>query len=119
MKILITGGYGYLGSKIYQSLKNKYIVKRFTKDECNLLNRDEVNALFQNEYFDIIIHTAIAGIKQNTQYDTSLVHTNICMINNLLYNKKSYNYFLNIGSMLQLQQFGLSNNVYCMSKKII
>lgn len=117
--ILITGGYGYIGTYIYKSICNEYNVIRFTHEQCNLLNIDDVNRIFNNNYFDIVIHAAILGGNRTVNYDDSIVYNNVCMLNNLLRYRNMYTYFINIGSGLQFSENSLSNIPYNMSKKII
>ena len=56
-KILILGGYGFLGSNLYKSLKDKHYVFRFgkfsKKKEISLSGLKKIK-----KFFDIIIHSA-------------------------------------------------------------
>lgn len=58
MKVLITGGTGFLGKHLCKVLeKEGHELRTFSSKECNLKNPDALD-LFQNEQFDFIYHLA-------------------------------------------------------------
>lgn len=63
-KLLITGGSGFLGSKIRETYKDKYEVCTPTHSELDITNKDSVSAFFITEKPDLVIHCAgVADIK--------------------------------------------------------
>lgn len=65
MKILITGGEGFIGSSLYESLKKKHDVYTIDKVKslnkksflCNITNKENLNNLTIKK-IDVVIHTA-------------------------------------------------------------
>lgn len=58
-RVLITGGYGFLGKAVFSLLSKHYKeVVRFTLEECDLSREEEVKALFEKHRPDIVIHCA-------------------------------------------------------------
>jgi len=61
MKILITGGQGYIAKSITNSLWENYHILSPGKKELDLTDRKSVDNFFKDKQFDIVIHTAIKG----------------------------------------------------------
>jgi UDP-glucose 4-epimerase len=98
MKVLITGGKGYIAKSIVNILQDKYQITSPGKDELNLTNRESVDKFFKNKYFDIVIHTAIKGGSRLNEDDQSVLLDNIIMMVNLHSHKDKYSKLINIGS---------------------
>ena len=56
MKIFITGGNGFLGKKIINSIQSKHLITSPNSKEFNLLDKDSL-IKYSNNY-DLIIHCA-------------------------------------------------------------
>ncbi len=115
MKILITGGNGYVAKSLYNGLKH-YNVTTITRNDFDLTNRTATDEWFKGKYFDVVIHTAIKGgsrLKQETGND---FYQNLQMFYNLYYNKHCFNKFVHFGSGAEL---GQPSSPYGLSKKII
>jgi GDP-L-fucose synthase len=114
MKILITGSKGYIGSNIYDILKNKFEVVGLDKEKLNLINSNQVKEFFQNKYFDIIIHCAITGGNRLDIDNPNILDNNLKMFYNLLECESSFGKLIHFGSGAEKQ-----NTFYGLSKKVI
>lgn len=83
-KILITGGSGFVGRNLLESLKSIYDVVTPSSNELNLLNKQQVREYLVKGKFDIVIHAAkIDDVKMPTsQYD--ILDGNLRMFYNLV-----------------------------------
>jgi GDP-L-fucose synthase len=58
MKILVTGGNGFIARSLVENLKNKYTIVSYSSKELNLLDSDKVFHYLKEGNFDVVIHTA-------------------------------------------------------------
>lgn len=121
MKILITGGKGYIAKSLYNSLKDKYQITTISRDDFDLTNFNDTQLFFKNKYFDVVIHCAISGGSRLKEDTFDVVDNNLKMYYNLLSNKASYNKFINFGSGAEFIQplsfYGLSKSIISQSIK--
>ena len=61
MKILLTGGKGFVGSHIRESLGSRYEIIAPSQDELDVTDSARVDEAFRNGRFDAVIHGAIEG----------------------------------------------------------
>ena len=116
MEILITGGNGYIAKSLAKGLKEHNITS-ITRQDFDLTNKDFTNSWFGGKYFDIVIHTAMAGTRSRLNPDNEdTFYQNIQMFYNLYYNKHCFGKFIHLGSGAELNN---PNDPYGMSKKII
>jgi nucleoside-diphosphate-sugar epimerase len=116
MKILITGGNGYVASSLYQALKQNHDITSTNRLTLDLTNRQTVDEFFTAVYFDAVIHCAIQGGSRLKKDDDISAYNNITMFHNLLENKNRYGKLINIGSGAEIYA---SNTPYGYSKKVI
>ena len=116
MKILITGGNGYIAKSLSKALSNKYDVVSITRQDFDLTDREATDKWFQNKYFDVVIHTAIKGGSRLRTDNGDDFYQNLQMFYNLYYNKSCFGKFINFGSGAEL---GQPNTPYSLSKKVI
>jgi UDP-glucose 4-epimerase len=116
MKILITGGNGYIAKSLSKALSNKYNITSITRQDFDLTDREATDKWFQNKYFNVVIHTAIKGGSRLKQEDGNDFYQNLQMFYNLYYNKSRFGKFIHFGSGAEL---GQPNTPYGLSKKII
>jgi GDP-L-fucose synthase len=116
MKILITGGNGYVGKSLHCALKDKYDVTTITRNECDLNNSESVKLFFKDKIFDVVIHCAVKGGSRLQKDNWDVLDTNLLMYYNLLANKDHFNKFIHFGSGAELY---VGNEPYGYSKGVI
>lgn len=117
MKILITGGNGYVAKSLYNSLKNynEYEITSITRNDFDLTDSIATDLFFDNKFFDVVIHTAVVGGSRLKKEDDSIIEQNLKMWRNLLANRKKYDRLINFGSGAELNP----TTPYGISKQII
>jgi GDP-L-fucose synthase len=115
-RILITGGYGFVGKYVTQKLRERGLTNDqlilFHRSEFDLRREDAVKRLFvRNENINIVIHLAgdIGGIGYNRIFPGSVYYNNI-MANTLVmeYSRLySVRKFVGIGSVCSYPKFAL------------
>jgi len=116
MKILITGGNGYIAKGIKNALWDKYHIISPGKEQLDLTNSKSVENFFKDKYFDVVIHTAIKGATTPRDPDETISFWNLVMFYNLLSKKDHYKKLINIGSGAERY---LPDTPYGYSKSII
>ena len=67
MKILITGGSGFIGRSLIKALNQEHEVFSPSSQELDLTNSYDVEKYLQNKYFDWVIQCAIKGGKRTSE----------------------------------------------------
>lgn len=116
MKILITGGNGYIGSSLYEKLSLFYEVYRITRVDLDLSNLQAVDSYFFTHKFDVVIHSASSGGSRLSKDSSDVLDNNILMYYNLLRNKNSFKKLINLGSGADINAF---DSPYGLSKYVI
>jgi len=98
MKILITGGNGYVGKSLYQGLKTKFDVTVITRQDVDLTKSDQVTEYFKDKYFDVVIHCAVVGGSRLQEDDWDVLRTNLVIYSNLLDNRACFDKLIHFGS---------------------
>ena len=106
MKILITGGNGFLASNISEKLvQDKYNVTSISRQSnFDLRNTKDTNTFFEDKYFDVVIHCAISGGRRLIEDSADIVNDNIRMACNILLNRSHYNKLIHFGSGAELDR---------------
>ena len=102
MKILITGGNGYIAKSIYSALHSKYDITLITRQDFDLTDHDATCNFFKNKHFDIVIHTATVGGNRLKKDTDSVIRENLLMYRNLLSNQNKFTKFISFGSGAEL-----------------
>jgi GDP-L-fucose synthase len=116
MKILITGGEGYVAKSLYNAFKDKYNVTSISRKDFDLTGFEAMNKFFQGKYFDTVIHCAVVGgsrLKIDSYKDMDI---NLSMYYNLLQHKSHFNRLIHFGSGAEIHN---SESPYGLSKRII
>lgn len=98
MKVLITGGEGYIGRSLYNAFKNTYEVTVITRKDFDMTSFDAMNKFFQGKYFDVVIHTAVKGGSRLKKDTSSIMDHNLQMYYNLLHHRTFFTKFIHFGS---------------------
>jgi len=116
MRILVTGGKGYIAKSITNTLWSRYHIIAPGKDELDLTDKSSVDKFFENKQFDVVIHTAIKGVANTRDPDETISFWNLVMFYNLLSKKDHFKKLINIGSGAERY---LPDTPYGHSKNII
>jgi len=116
LKILITGGNGYIGKTLTKKLKKDYDVCSISRDDFDLTDSHSVNKWFEDKYFDVVLHTAISGGSRLKKDSSDIVDKNLSMYYNLYANRNKFSRFINFASGAEIHD---PDSPYGRSKKII
>jgi GDP-L-fucose synthase len=106
MKILLTGGSGFIGRNIIESLKNKYDLFYPKRNELNLLDENEVKNFIKKNKIDIIIHSAMKPGHRNAADPNNILEENLRMFFNIARNNEFFDkmIFLSSGAVYNTNQ---------------
>jgi len=114
LKILITGGNGYIARGLYNNLKDRYHLTIATRQNFDLSSYDATCEWFNERQFDVVLHTAISGGSRLHEDDSVVLQQNLAMYNNLLVNKHHFKKLISFGSgaemFLRDTPYGTSKN---------
>lgn len=117
MKILITGGNGYIAQSLEKGLSSfPYDITCVTREDFDLTDKEVTDEWFADKHFDVVIHTAIKGGSRLKPDIGEVFYQNLQMFYNLYYNKSHFNKLIQFGSGAEL---GQPTTPYGLSKKII
>lgn len=121
MKILVTGGNGYIAKAIAKVLSKKYEIRTITRQDFDLTNYSATNDYFDNKHFDVVIHTAVAGGSRLVVDGSDVLDKNLQMYYNLLSQKNHYDRLIHFGSGAEIaapwEPYGLSKRVIANSMR--
>jgi dTDP-4-dehydrorhamnose reductase len=98
MKILITGGNGYIAKNINNTLWDRYHILAPGRNELDLTDTKSVNNFFEGKVFDCVIHTAVKGGSRLIEDDQIVLLDNILMMTNLHSQKDKFLKLINLGT---------------------
>lgn len=131
MKILVTGGRGFIGRSLIKALKQEHEVYHPTSEELDLTNSTEVEKYLRNKYFDWVIHCAIRGGRRKGSDSPYTTYINLKMFFNLMNNRNRFDKLINFASGAEFDRNSAINSntnnllnsyptdYYGMSKNII
>ena len=121
MRILITGGNGYIAKSIYSALCKKHDVTLVTKNDLNLTYRYKVEHYFSNNQFDLVIHTAVVGGNRLLSDGPDVALSNILMYDNLMRCRDKFTRLIHFGSGAEDKAddpYGFSKNIISQLMKL-
>ena len=98
MKILITGGNGFVGRNLVKALEKDYDVFSPTSSQLDLTDEKSVEEYLRNKFFDVVIHCAIKGGRRNVEDSAFTLQDNLKMFFNLMNNRSRFDRFINFAS---------------------
>lgn len=116
MKILITGGNGYIAKSLYNALKSDYEITLVTRQDFDLTAFQALNKFFQGKYFDVVLHTAVSGGSRLKEENWADMDCNLAMYYNLLQHKPHFGKLIHFGSGAE---YYAPETPYGMSKRVI
>jgi nucleoside-diphosphate-sugar epimerase len=116
MKLLITGGNGYIAKSLYNTFKDKYDITCITRQDFDLTVFQLMNEFFQNKYFDVVIHCAVQGGNRLKTESFADMDANLISYYNLLQHRSYYNKLIHFGSGAETHN---PESPYGLSKKVI
>lgn len=113
MKILVTGGSGFIGKNIISYYKDKenFALHFPTHSELNLLNFKDTEKYLKENNFDCIIHCAVIGGKRIDSDDLTTYLFNLGIFYNIVSNITNKTKLINFGSgaeFIHLNNYGKS-----------
>lgn len=119
-KILITGGYGFVGSHMFNFLKKKYKIYRFPRKNYNLSNLQTFKKILIKHQPNIIIHLAArtkSAIKSKKEDKLQFLNTTLPVIN-LVNSVKYCNQLKKIIFFGTIEEYGLAKLPFLENRKI-
>ena len=111
MRILITGGSGFIGRHLAEQLAGTYEVSAPSSAELDLLNEQEVREYLDARRFDVIVHTATTRSNRRLAAPPDLLDRNCRMFFNLLRNQGRFGKMIHFGSGAEYDKTGLPARV--------
>jgi GDP-L-fucose synthase len=88
MRILITGGTGFIGKNLVEYLSKKHTVLAPTHAELELSDETAVNKFFEENEVDLVIHTASVGGKRKPAPGRDVLDENLKIFSNITSNSR-------------------------------
>ena len=111
MRILITGGSGFIGMNLGEQLASSYEVSAPPADELDLLRELDVREYLRARHFDVVIHTATTRSNRRVAAPPDLLARNCRMFFNLARNQGQFGKMIHFGSGAEYERGDLPARV--------
>lgn len=98
MKILLTGGSGFIGRNIIEAFDSRYTIIAPSSKELDLTDESAVRSFFYANQVDIVIHSAVRPGHRNAQDPSNQLYINTRMYFNIIRNADRFKRLIFIGS---------------------
>lgn len=98
MKVLVTGGSGFIGRNLVEHLSKKHEVLSPRHGELELLDEDRVRQFFRSHDVDIVVHGAVRPGHRNAGNPANQLYNNTRMFFNLVRNSPRFRKMIFLGS---------------------
>jgi GDP-L-fucose synthase len=112
VKILLTGGSGFIGRNLVEELSGRYQIVAPSSAELNLLDADCVREFLSTGHFDTVVHTATTRSNRRTGAPVDMLDRNCRMYFNLARNSQFFGRMLHLGSGAEYGRAGLPSRVH-------
>ena len=106
MKLMVTGGSGFIGRNLIEYLSKSHSVYFPTHAELELTDENAVRAYFDLHKFDAVIHSAVRPGHRNAKDPSKQLFINLRMFHNILRNRHSFGklIFLSSGAVYDVSK---------------
>ena len=111
MRILITGGSGFIGRNLAEQLAAAYEVLAPSSAELDLLQEQEVREYLGTHHFDVIVHAATTRSNRGLGAPRDMLDRNCRMFFNLVHNDGLFGKMIHFGSGAEYDKAGLPARV--------
>lgn len=98
MKLLITGGSGFIGRNLVEYFASQYEVSAPSSADLNLLDAQAVRKYLCTNHFDVIVHAATTRSNRRLASPPDLLDRNCRIFFNLVRNRGSFGKMISLGS---------------------
>ena len=98
MKVLLTGGSGFIGRNLAEYLGGRYSIVAPSSAELNLLDQECVAGYLRTNHFDVVVHTATTRSNRRMGAAADMLDRNCRMFFNLAHNRSLFGKMLHFGS---------------------
>lgn len=98
MRILLTGGTGFIGRNIIEQLSGSYEILAPDRKELELMNTDAVYRFLEEHPVDIVIHAANLGGNRKEQHFSGISNINLRIFFNLVQARHFFGRMITFGS---------------------
>jgi UDP-glucose 4-epimerase len=111
VRVLLTGGSGFIGRNLVETLGERYSIVAPPSAELNLLDQDCVEDYLRAGHFDVILHTATTRSNRRMGAAVDLLDHNCRMYFNLAHCSSLFGRMLHFGSGAEYCRTGLPARV--------